>query len=387
MIFTKLRSIFDYKKLEQNIFLSFYSFKFGLQLEYIQEEVNMEILTQSIHTINYDKGDVVRRDTPEDFKSIVSALAIKVDNEKDVRLYNKRSENTQVIVDVRCIMEAFRNKDLNEIHQNQNDIADRLLRTEIDVDKKSNLPSNIKKGNLIQTLFIDNDQYYYLIAKVENKEFVENSELILKSGFTIDKDKIWKYCKFNIFETEDSILINDAHVYVNNKAVYWANLFLELDQARDNEKNTVDAFSSLDKVLSTIKHDYPADHLYLRNTFISRFRKSETLNYHDMINEVLDDYVPQEMPETEKNRLKTKLEALPDKKHFDTSFDPVPEKVKAKIKSVYDANNEIQIVIKNTLDDPSTIFSHESNDGSHYICIKADNEETIKAFKKNNYIN
>lgn len=342
----------------------------------------MEILTQSIHTINYDVDNVVRRETSEDFISIVNALAIKVDNEKDVRLYNKRSDNTQVIADVRCIVDAFKCNDFDKISQNQNDIADRLLRTEIEVDEKNNLPSNIKKGNLIQTLFLDNEQYYYLIAKVESKEFIENNELIKKLGFTIDKDKIWKYCKFNIFETEDSILINDAHVYVNNKAVYWANLFLELDQARDNEKNTFDAFSSLDKVLSTIKQNFPADHLYLRNTFISRFRKSETLDYYEMIDEVLDNYVPQDMSEIEKNKLKSKLEALPDKKHFDTSFDPVPEKVRAKLKSVYDANNDVQIVLKNALDDPSTIFSQESQDGSHYICIKADNEVTIKAFKK-----
>lgn len=343
----------------------------------------MDILTQSIHSINYDEGRIIRRDLPSDFKTIVNSLAVKVESDNAVRLYNKRSDNSQIISNVRNIVNANFNKDESVISFNQDEIADRLLKTEIDVDEKSNLPSNIKKGSLIQTLFVDNDHYYYLIAKVENKEFVENDELIIKSGFTIDKDKIWKFCKFNIFDPEDEVVIDDAQVFVNNKATYWTNLFLELDQAKSNEKNTVDAFNAIDKVLSKVKAEFPADHLNLRNAFISTFRKSAILNYHDMLDEILTDYIPQNMPIKNLEKLKTDLEILPTKKHFDTSFESIPEKVKAKIRGVYDVNNDIQIILKNDIEDQkSTIYSEESNDGSYYIRIRTDNQTTIKAFKK-----
>lgn len=69
----------------------------------------MEILTKSLHVIEYEKEKLSQRTAPESFDQYVSDLIDYVNSNDTVREFKTRSVNTEVIS---CIKEILEKKEM-----------------------------------------------------------------------------------------------------------------------------------------------------------------------------------------------------------------------------------------------------------------------------------
>lgn len=153
----------------------------------------MEIVRSCINIINYEQNKIEERDIGESFNDYIEELVSYFKSNCSTRGYKSRSLNTEVVSSVLGIV-----KNQDEFNNLNKNISRRLLEEEIKVQEKiSNMGVNIQKGSLIQAVLIDDiGEYMYVIAKVEHEEFVDDKDYSFKSGFSKDKQKIWKTCIF-----------------------------------------------------------------------------------------------------------------------------------------------------------------------------------------------
>lgn len=344
----------------------------------------MRILNKSIHIINYEEGTISYREIPDAFNDYVNELISHINTNASVRDYKSRSMTTQVVNDIKNIILSY--EDNNQVvGELTYDIANRLLRKEVEVQGNiTRLNVSIQKGSLIQALLYDEstNEHTYLLAKVEHSDFVDEVDFSFKSGYSKDKKTIWKSC-FLYGVNWDSVEAVHAKIYSNTVAKYWFDDFLELDQMITDETNTLRAFKAIDETLTrNVKKQAPQDYTVIRNSVIAYFKGNDHLDYDNMINSILGEYQSDELNADGLASLKEKLMSLPESKRFDHQFNPVPSVVNARIKKVYSVNNGIEIKITDSIDNiKETIKSYEEIDGTRYIRIKTNNEETYNFFK------
>lgn len=341
----------------------------------------MEILAKSLHVIEYENEKLSQRIAPESFDQYVSDLIDYVNSNDTVREFKTRSVNTEVISCAKGILENKENDKL--VNSKTLSIANRLLHKEIEAQKRvARLDTNVQKGSLIQALLYNGEKYSYILAKVEHSDFVDDADFSFKSGFSKDKKKIWKSCLFDLTESDEEVYY--ARIYSNTVAKYWSNDFLELEELVSDEKNTSIAFRAIEASLNrNIKKFAPHDYTVIRNSIISYFRNNEHLDYDEMIDDVIGEkYEPSELSNDKIIDLRDKLKKLPENKHFDHQFISVPSAINARIKKVYDINNGIQLKINSEIDNISdTIKSVRDTDGTKYIKIRTNNENTYRCFE------
>lgn len=341
----------------------------------------MEIVMQTIRIIDYENDEIYVRDVPEAFSNYVRQLITYINNNNSIRSYRTRSVNTEVIS---CVLDIVRNQIDEEFVIGKIDfIANRLLLKEREAQNVvSHMDTNVQKGSLIQALLHDDlqDKYMYLLAKVEHTDFVDDSDLSFKSGFSKDMKKLWKSC---IFEIEDLGATSfSANVYSNTVAKYWYDNFLELDEVVSDEVNTDKAFRALESTLNrNIKNIAPRDHVLLRNALITYFKSNDYMDYDVMIQTTLENYQPIDLETEKMEKVIQKIKELPEKHRFDRQFHSVPKVINARIRKVYDVCHGVQIKITDAIDDLSgTISAYRDADGNRYIKIKTDNELTYQQF-------
>ena len=328
----------------------------------------MEIVMQTIRIIDYENDEIYVRDVPEAFSNYVRQLITYINNNNSIRSYRTRSVNTEVIS---CVLDIVRNQIDEEFVIGKIDfIANRLLLKEREAQNVvSHMDTNVQKGSLIQALLHDDlqDKYMYLLAKVEHTDFVDDSDLSFKSGFSKDMKKLWKSC---IFEIEDLGATSfSANVYSNTVAKYWYDNFLELDEVVSDEVNTDKAFRALESTLNrNIKNIAPRDHVLLRNALITYFKSNDYMDYDVMIQTTLENYQPIELETEKMEKVIQKIKELPEKHRFDRQFHSVPKVINARIRKVYDVCHGVQIKITDAIDDLSgTISAYRDADGNRYI--------------------
>ena len=211
----------------------------------------MEIVRSCINIINYDQNKIEERDISEGFNDYIEELVSYFKSNESTRAYKSRSLNTEVVSSVLGIV-----KNQDEFDNLNENISRRLLKEEIKVQQKiSSMGVSVQKGSLIQALLIDDiDEYIYVIAKVEHEEFVDDKDYSFKSGFSKDKQKIWKTCIFESINQNESFI--NSKIFLNNVAKYWTDDFLELDEIRNDENNTKNAFKSVDALLKRDVNKY-----------------------------------------------------------------------------------------------------------------------------------
>ena len=340
----------------------------------------LSVLTKSIHLIDYQNNNVTVREIPDSFNEYVYELINYITDNTSVRHYKTRSETTQVVSNVRLVAN---NTDI--MSMSSSDIAQRLLLKESEAQSRiQRLRTSVKKGSLIQALVDkqDTNELIYLLAKVEHSDFVDDSDLSFKTGFSKDKKTIWKTCILSI-NSEDSYSIQDALIYSDTKAKYWSDDFLELDEMITDEVNTDKAFRAIDETLSrNVKNVAPNDYVYIRNSFIGYLKSNEHIDYMGMIDTLLGNYVPTELSDASLTSLKTKLNELPSKRDFDYQFTSIPTAIKAKIKRTYPVYSGIEIRVNDYIDNiKETIKACEETDGTKYLKIKTNNNTTYNFFK------
>lgn len=345
----------------------------------------MRIDCTSIRIIDYLNNNILTRNTPDSFNEYVVELISHIKNNDSVRNYKTRSNTTQVISSA---LQILHNSDNDDFVTNIMDgIADRLLRTEITAQEKvSRMRINVKKGSLIQALIYDEvlDTSYYLLAKVEHSDFVDDSDFSFKTGFSKDKKTIWKSCLFDL--DNPNAVVFDVKVYSDTKAKFWSDDFLELDELINDETNTVKAFKAIDETLNrNVKKLYKEDYTFIRNAFITYFRSNDHINFSTMVDTVIGSYHPAQMEADKFNEFTQRIRELPQKRSFDNQFSPVPSAIDARIRKLYKINDGIELKItKDIIDIKNTIKSYQEIDGTRYIRIKTNDEDTYEYFRSNN---
>lgn len=342
----------------------------------------MEIINSSIRIIDYENNQIAKRDIPNSFEEFVSELISHISTNESVREYKTRSIATETIGN---ILQIISRKEENDIVLDRVDlIANRLLIKEIEAQNKvARMNTDVQKGSLVQSLLYDKQEnsFMYLLAKVEHTDFVDDADFSFKTGFSKDKKTIWKSCLIHITDVDSPEFY--AKIYSNTVAKYWWDDFLELDQIKSDESNTINAFRAIDSMLNqNVKRNFQRDHTIIRNAFISYLKSNEHLDFPTMIESILGNYEPVDINQEKINQIKEKLLELPKKKKFDSQFNVVKGAINARIKKVYPVNDGIELKITDGIDDlANTIMAFRSDDGNRYIQIKTNNDETFQRFR------
>ncbi len=341
----------------------------------------MQIITKSVHIIDYENGTTKTIVPPEAFEEYVSDLITHINDNTTIREFVTTSRMTEVVA---CILNTQQHRnDPDVIQYNVDTIAARLLAKETAAQQRiEHLDIQVQKGSLIQALLFNESTnvYYYLLAKVEHGGFVDDADFSFKSGFSKDKKTIWKTCLIDLSANVPDPL--SAKIYSNTAAKYWWNDFLELTPLTNDETNTQTAFRAVDSTINRVIRDMaPYDHTILRNTFVSYFKNRDHLDYDQMVHDIMDNFTPTDLSEEKVISLRDRLLELPEERHFDRQFTPVPSVINARIKKVYDVYQGIKLQITDEVTDiEDVISSHRDPDGTQYIKIKTTENTTFQRF-------
>lgn len=344
----------------------------------------IQIKSKSVHIINYESETVDERTIPDNFNTYISELIEHINGNERVRSYQTRDVSTKVVSNALRIVNASQTGVTTQSFFDE--IANKLLLEEIVAQRRvSSMNINVKKGSLIQALIYDisSNCYSYLLAKVEHSDFVDDVDFSFKTGFSKDKKTIWKSCLFDFSDLDAACF--DAKIYSDTNAKYWSDSFLELDELQSDEENTISSFKEIEKVLNRmVKKVATHDYTVLRNSLVGYYRNHSYIDYDAMINEVFRDYRPEDViqfDESLHNQLMGRLNDLPQRKNFDSQFSCVPSAITARMKKVYKVYSGVELKLIHDVDD-GVIESYQDINGSRYIKVKTDDDETFLAFKK-----
>lgn len=353
----------------------------------------MKILDNTLHILNNIEETIEKKDIKGLFNQFITETIDFISKNKTVRLYQIREDNTQVVNSINAIIKEIVKGDskLEEvIESNFNKNANRLLEKEIEAQNTvDRLKTTIQKGSLIQSVLYDEntEEYVFLIAKIENKVFYDDATLDKHYGIEGENGKLWKSCLFRIaIEENNEISISEIRVFSNTGAKYWTNGFLELDPITNDDQNTKRAFEQIDKALSAyIKKSSPQDFIYLRNGLVTYFRNQDFFDYDNMMENLFDDYIPENIQKEVYRDFVSILKELPEKKKFERQFNVIQKEVTARIKKVYNINTGIQLNITDSIEDLKNTLKSYEKDGQKYLSIKIkdteeNNREIYEAF-------
>lgn len=341
----------------------------------------MQIITQAIRVIDYENNQILARNIMPKFGEYIEQLISYINTNSSVREYKTQSVSTEVISG---ILEIVKHQSEEKIVKQKIDlIAERLLRKEKEAQEQvANMNIKVQKGSLLLALIEDEGKIQFLLAKVEHTDFFDDIDYSIKSGFSRDTKKIWKTCLFDI----DNVNVSQfyAKIYSNTAAKYWWYDFLELEEIKSDEYNTKTAFRSIEAMLNkNLKQIAPYDHMVIRNAIYLYFNTTKQFDFNEMLDMTLKNYIPNDMTEEKKENLLQKLQRLPEEKHFDYQFSPVPSTIKRKMRNTYNVYNGIQVSILNPINDLSGIIeAYQANDGKRYLKIRVNDEETFRVFER-----
>lgn len=354
----------------------------------------MEIKFSSIHNIDLDQRKVIYREHKNNFDEALTGMLQQINIQENLKKYIKQSQEVLVLKNVREVCQSNRENNLDEVSFNNfaEEIANCLLNIEIKIDERQQktLGNKIQRGSLLQALVYNDkkEQYEYYISKFEHAEFYREEDFIRTIGIQIQNTKIYKSCRL-IFEIndEDELEFEEAEVYVNNTAKYWSEEFLGLIEANTDEYNTKKSFDEIRKYLNkNVKKQYPADYPILFNSFFGYYKRNErTINYYDMIDEIIDGYVGIDIKKNDVEKVKTALKKLSEQKNFDTQFIVYPDIITSRIKQTYDVITGVELVLnrKNKIENiKETISANIDNNGEMYLKIKVTDPDTYNAFRR-----
>ncbi len=256
-------------------------------------------------------------------------------------------------------------------------IANRLLQKETTAqEKRAHLKYPIQKGMLIIS-YVQMTEFEnkIVISKADYNEFIEELTGNLSSGLPTKK-KIFKAFIANVSNNGEDNEITKLVTFDSNttKASYWTKNFLELEEVRDDEKNTLTAYNAVKRdILNPLrkKKEYKADWLCLSNATIAYFRgegEFDIVHYRDSI---IGNYQPME-DSLEIDKLKEKISKLPEKYKFDNKFSKKPGVVKDRFKNTIKLSEEMDLIIKHDVANPKRTFKAYTNEGRKYIAILSD---------------
>ncbi len=349
--------------------------------------MSINVLFKDVYLIDYDEKLSTRKPITDEFNDYVTKLANEISNNNNLQYFIIRDPNTQVISLVLDSTQRLINSDTEEIADNMRSIAQRLLEKEIDKqDQISHMGINVKKGSLLQAILLSNDgletEYLYMLTKVEHNDFFDEESYNIKRGFPVDRINLWKSCLIHLSIENERVSIGEIKVFLDNPANYWHNDFLEINPLRKDDENTKKLFRAVDKVLhSKIFDESNHEYFMLRNNLIGYLRRTEQLDYSDLVTTLFRDYDYEELSPKTKKEVIDALNELPEKCSFDRKFICIHSAIKARIiKKTYDLTEDIDLVIKKDLENVDIVSSGEDS-GKKYVKIYTENREVYNTFR------
>jgi hypothetical protein len=265
---------------------------------------------------------------------------------------------------------------------NREDVCNALAQKLLVVEKEAqqrivHLNNEIPKGILLLAYAqMTESEYKVLITKADYTEFLEELSGEKKSGLPTKK-KIFKSFILNIsFDDMGNYSLGRIITYDANtstKAVYWWKSFLELNELRDDKRNTLTAYQAIkNDILEPIRKKHKQDYLCLRNLTIAYFRSDGEFNLDHYKDSIIGSYNPFDA-NLDIGAIKAKITSLPQKHNFDNVFNKTPNEIKDKFKDVITLTPEIDLKIKqDILHIDRVIRPKEDEEGNKYIMIRSE---------------
>lgn len=354
------------------------------------------IYYRSLHNIDVATNQIGRKVIPVDFNSFIEEyIRFATEENKSTKDYKVCDPNTTAIhcVDTivrQCEGQGWLDLDMAVLDSYADSIANKLLREEINAQESiANLGKEIKRGSLFQALIGTNrENIQYIIAKVEHSEWYDGESLRKTFGFPSRSKNVWKSAVIPIkIDDEGTIEFGMIRVYTDNVAKYWAERFLELEEANSDESNTSRAFEAVELELKrSMKKHFRRDYYILRDSMLSTMKTRQLFNYDDVIGRIFTGYQPEEDGLTSKlQSIKQRLLKLPEKKNFDRQFNTAPEVLKKKRRLAFRVKDGIELRITgDETDFMDDITAYKDSVGKRYLQIRCIDQETFDVFAKRN---
>lgn len=249
-------------------------------------------------------------------------------------------------------------------------IADRLLNTEKETQKKYDRLTKLMKGSLVQASFTQDGQKYIVISKVDHHAFLDEADLEKHIGMPYEK-RVLKACLIPITKDGkfDRVSLYDTNAKISE---YWWKDFLELVEERSDEQNTKTAFYSTEQLLvNQVKPKSKADYIFLRNDLVGYFRTHSSFSHADLVNTVFENYVPS-VPTIDATKLKARALQLPQQKKFDQQFNIENKVVRAKYSNVIELRDNLELLMKADVPNLATVIQPFKEKGIKGIKIFTD---------------
>lgn len=127
----------------------------------------MEIITSSVHLVDYENGTTRTIVPPEAFEEYISELISHINDNTTVREFTTVSRRTEVISSILHTQAHL--DDSETVQNNVNIIANRLLNKETAAQERiGHLDIQVQKGSLIQALIQDDTtgDHIYLLGSL-----------------------------------------------------------------------------------------------------------------------------------------------------------------------------------------------------------------------------
>ncbi len=262
------------------------------------------------------------------------------------------------------------------------DIAGRLLQKEDAAQQRYHNIADIQKGILLIAYCMMTDaEYKMVICKADYTEFIEETSDEKKNGLPTKK-KIFKSFAANIGLKEGMHTYGEMATFdVNAKqSKYWYDEFLDLQALHDDGENTEKAFSYLkSKILDPVKRQSRSDYLVLWNMTVGYMRSEGEFSMDEYADNILRVYQPND-ESLDMNGLSCRAKALPEQHGFDSRFQKIPSKIKARLKNEIKLTDDIELVLKNNIPNLSRTIKPYKARGEKYIMVRS--EEGYKYAEK-----
>ncbi len=336
----------------------------------------MNIVFKSFHVIDIDNNISHKKEIPDGFNIFMEDFI-------DFANRNVKNKECRPIHDEVDIFKELQNILLE---RKRDEIAHAIATKLVDCERIAQakiyqMGTNVKKGSLVQALIqISEDQYQYVIAKVEHSMWFDGTDLTMNYGFPGDKNTIWKSAVIPFYVINGQPLFDKVNVYIDNKSKYWTLSFLEVEEIRDDSSNTYAAYKAVDAELkSAIKEISPRDYAVLSNEVQKTMNQHQQLNYMEYVDDLMESYHPSSS-EIEKDVIKECLLALPERKKFDTEFKTVPQSITNKRTKKYKIADGVELTIKSDATDFTSRIVSTMVDGKRVLQIFCEDDETYESF-------
>jgi hypothetical protein len=329
--------------------------------------VQITIQLTALHRLDLETQTVERRSLTgphADFSSYLLRLVVDMYSSARARLYRFPSTQTEVA----SLLTSLSAESWAEHAQI---IAERLLRIELATQERIAAINALRVGSLVQILAEIDGVRTAIITKVDHSDFLDEASLITKLGLPIRQ----RAQKTAIISFEDEVTIREVRVADTNSKIseYWWQQFLEAAELRSAEKNTMAAFSAIDNVLRrSVRPHSNSDFWTLRNAVITFFRTNVSCAFDRMVEQLLDEYVP-DSDDVNTEMLAAKLLELPQRHRFDSQFELAPRSINVKIRRQIQLAENLELRITGEIQGlRSLIDTGEETDGRKYIRIFSD---------------